>query len=147
MNKTQSGRVLLTKRLTVDKLVSELENQGIEVLPYVFTEDEYSKIYDLKNITELKSNHSVYINSNIQSYDDANFLDLIQNRLQEKESRYKVEYQFPIMISEDGNVRFLLPNTYRGVKYEWFSDTNGFLDFDKAYFETDLENFSKIILQ
>ena len=34
VNKTQSGRVLLTKRLTVDKLVLELENLGIEVLPY-----------------------------------------------------------------------------------------------------------------
>ena len=64
--------------------------------------------------------------------DEQNILDLIQTTLQKNKKEF-MDFIFPILKSSEGNIRFYVPS----LKY----------DFDKAYFETTLENFSKIIIQ
>lgn len=102
---------------------------------FIFNETEYKKIENIDGVVEIKTTKIVDPILMFQSdYNDQIFLDEVQNQLLSKEEKYAIEYTFPILRAKDGNIRFYLPDT---KKY----------DFSKKYFETDYENFSKIILK
>lgn len=105
---------------------------------YIFTSEEYKKLYNIENITELKTDKVVLLGTRYEQYNESNFLDLIQNELNESAKSYSSYYTFPIYKTIKGEIRFYLPETF--LSYNKY-------DFEKAYFETDSTNFNKIILR
>jgi hypothetical protein len=79
----------------------------------------------------------VAMGSKYESYNENNFLDLIQTELATKKNQYSREYIFPVMKSKEGLIRFYLP--------EDFSNYSSY-NFDIRYFESDVENFNKILI-
>tara|TARA_B100001540_G_scaffold314240_1_gene338768 strand:- start:167 stop:850 length:684 start_codon:yes stop_codon:yes gene_type:complete len=105
------------------------------VTGYIFTVNEYEKLNNFKNKIELTPSHKVssYF---MEPYNETKFLDLIQNKLIEKENEVdKKKFLFKKTKSDGTDVvRFLFPN--RTVKI---------LDFEKNYFEISLKKFQKLL--
>jgi hypothetical protein len=105
---------------------------------YIYTEEEYNKIKNISGMIELRSI------AHIEKDNEEDMLDNIRNFLMKRkkpediyESRYSVDI-FPILKSQEGMIRFYIPMDY--LAYER-------IDFEEAYFETEPENFEKMILQ
>lgn len=109
-----------------------------ETIGYIYTKEEYQKLLNIETLVELKTKYKVSIGSKYEKYDETKFLDLIQTELSQEKSKYSSEYTFPIMKSKEGAIRFYLPDSF---------STYSKYDFEKKYFETDFENFSKIVLK
>ena len=133
--------------LVVDKWSGEYQYPSImedwytykETIGYIYTKDEYQKLLNIESIVELKNIYKVSMGSKYEKYDETKFLDLIQTQLaKENETISRGATTFPIMKSTEGAIRFYLP--------EYFSKYSQY-DFEKKYFETDFENFSKIIIR
>jgi hypothetical protein len=108
-----------------------------QTIGYVFSESEYQKLLNIENVIELKTKNVVTLNFSYEKYDETKFLYLIQTELSKESSKYSTDYIFPIMKSKEGAIRFYLP-----VLVYFLTS-----DFEKGYFETDIENFSKIIIK
>lgn len=106
---------------------------------YIFTKEEYQKLFNINNSLELKTKRVVYLGSKYESYDETKFLDLIQLELSKETNIYSIEYKFPILKSEEGAIRFYLP--------DYFSKYTGKIDFEKAYFETKQEDFELFLIK
>jgi hypothetical protein len=108
---------------------------------YVFTEQEYTKLKNIKDNVNLETKYMVSMGSHYEKYDETIFLDKIQTELSsEKLNRYDPIYTFPIKKTENDNVRFYMLDYFS--KYSLNQ-----VDFDKEYFETSLDNFSKFIIK
>ncbi|WP_330443137.1 hypothetical protein [Flavobacterium sp. C4GT6] len=105
---------------------------------YIFTKQEYQKLLKIENLIELKTKYMVSMGSKYQKYDEQKFLDLIQTEISTEKRKYSTEYTFPVMKSTEGTIRFYLPASFS-------TQSNNI--FEKKYFETDFENFSKIIIK
>lgn len=136
--------------LIVDKWAGSYEYPAIQKgweeytvkIGYIFTEDEYNKLKNLENdIIELKTSYSTRFSLRFDKYNEIKFLDLMQAELTREKSKYDSEYILPIMKSKEGNVRFYIPDN--------FNQRNEYnrYNFEEKYFETDIENFSKIIIE
>jgi hypothetical protein len=112
--------------------------QFIETIAYVYTKEEYQKLFNIESSIELKTKCKVSMGSKYEKYDETIFLDLIQTELSKVESAYSPEYTFPIRKSKEGAIRFYIP--------EYFSTYSKY-DFEKKYFETDSETFANMILK
>jgi hypothetical protein len=102
---------------------------------YVITESEFRKLDKIEKgkVTEVKVKQDVGVDkNNPDSYRNA-----LTKAITEK-PKYKSEMTFRVTRSEDGSIRFTLPG-----RFSKYSDYG----FDKGYFETDDENFSRIILK
>ena len=106
---------------------------------YIFSENEYSKLNDINELIELKTQIVAYVSTQFERYTEVKFLDLIQTELHKELDRHSLEYGFPVMKSNEGKIRFYTP-----VILSKFSKN---YDFEKEYFETDIDNFSKIIIK
>lgn len=105
---------------------------------YIYTKEEFQKLDSLDQKIELRTKSMVSVGSKHEIYDETKFLDLIQTELNREISKYEPEYIFPVLKSNEGAIRFYLPEYFFGYsKY----------NFDNAYFETDQENFSKIYIK
>ena len=132
--------------LIIDKWSGRYEYPAIQrdwyefqlTVGYIFSKEEYQKLQNIENLIELKTQYIVTLGSKYEKYDEVKFLDLIQTALQTEKSKYSSEYTFPILKSTEGVILFYLP--------EIFSSYSKY-NFDKKYFETSFENFSKIILK
>jgi len=132
--------------LIVDKWIGRYEYPSIredwykfeETIGYIYTKDEYQKLLNIETLVELKTRYMISIGSKYEKYDETKFLDLIQTEMSQEKSKYSTEYTFPIMKSKEGNIRFYLPERF---------STYSKYDFEKEYFETDFESFTKIILK
>ncbi|MEN2413077.1 hypothetical protein [Flavobacterium mesophilum] len=104
---------------------------------YIFTKSEYMKLQKLEENSVLITPNLVYIGSLYEKYDETKFLDLIQTELSKNKSESSIKYAFNVTKTKEGKIRFLvdLIPPYSDFK------------FDKQYFETDIENFSKIIIK
>lgn len=123
--------------LIVEKCATYLEDL-IGFDGYIFTDMEYQKLSNLENIVELRTCGKVSQILKFNSIDETLFLDLIQSELLKEEKNFTSSFIFPVMKSNEGMIRFYLPdlfNEYRNY------------NFDKAYFEVDPKSFSKIILK
>lgn len=109
-----------------------------ETVGYIYPITEYQKLLSIDSIVELKTKYTVSIGSKYSKYDETEFLDLIQSELSVDESKYPIEYTFPIMKTKEGLIRFFVP--------DYYIDSSQY-DFDKMYFETDLNNFNKLIIK
>lgn len=109
-----------------------------ETIGYIYTKEEYQKLLNLESLVELKTNRIVSMGSKYEEYDETKFLDLIQTELSQEMSNSSSGDTFPIMKSKEGAIRFYLPYSF---------STYSKYDFEKAYFETDFENFTTIILK
>jgi hypothetical protein len=109
-----------------------------KTIGYIYTKEEYQKLLNIESLVELKTQYMVSMGSKYEKYDEIKFLDLIQTELSAEKSKYSSEYTFPIMKSKEGAIRFYLPDSF---------STYSKYDFDKKYFETDFESFTKIILK
>jgi hypothetical protein len=105
---------------------------------YIFTDEEYQKLRNLENLVELRTCGKVSQILKSNSIDETLFLDLIQSELLKEEKDFTLKDIFPVMKSNEGMIRFYLPDFFWG-------DNN--YNFDKAYFEVDPKSFSKIILK
>ena len=132
--------------LIVDKWGGQYEYPSIQedwyeftkTIGYIYTKEEYQKILKLESLVELKTKHIVKMGSKYEKFDETKFLDLIQTELSQEKSNYSFEYTFPIIKTKEGAIRFYLPDRFNSyTRY----------DFQKEYFETSLENFTKIILK
>ena len=109
-----------------------------QTIGYIYTTEEYQKLLNLEKLVELKTRYMVSIGSKYEKYDETVFLDLIQTELSKEKSKYSPEYNFPIMKSKEGAIRFYLPESFTSYsKY----------DFEKKYFEIDFDSFTKIIIK
>lgn len=118
--------------------IKENWNVFKETIGYIFTKDEYQKLFNIESLVELKTQSVVKMGSKYEKYDEIKFLDLIQSELSSKKRKYPLEYTFPIMKSKEGAIRFYFPDSFSAIsKY----------DFEKKYFEADFEKFMKIILK
>ena len=109
-----------------------------ETIGYIYTKEEYQKLLNIESLVELKNQYTVSMGSKYEKYDETKFLDLIQTELSKEKSKYSTEYIFPIIKSQEGAIRYYLPESFsKNSKY----------DFEKKYFETDFESFNKIILK
>ncbi|MDH5380880.1 MAG: hypothetical protein OEW75_08510 [Cyclobacteriaceae bacterium] len=105
---------------------------------YIYIKEEYQKLLTIESLVEIKTQYMVSMGSKYKKYDEIEFLDLIQTELSTEKSKYSTEYTFPVMKSKEGAIRFYLPDSF---------STYSKYDFDKKYFETDFESFTKIILK
>mgnify|MGYP000223791253 CR=1 FL=1 len=132
--------------LIVDKWSGRYEYPSIredwytfkQTIGYIYTKEEYQKLLNIDSLVELKTQYMVSMGSKYEKYDETKFLDLIQTELSKEKSKYSSEYTFPIMKSKEGAIRFYLPESF---------STYSKYDFEKKYFETDFENFTKIIIR
>ncbi len=109
-----------------------------QTIGYIYTKEEYQKLLNIESLVELKTQYMVKMGTKYEKYDETKFLDLIQTELSKEKSKYSPEYTFPVLKSKEEAIRFYLPDSFSIYsKY----------DFDKKYFETDLESFAKIILK
>lgn len=130
--------------LIVEKWCGEYEYPAIyedwyiykKTIGYVFKENEYLKLQNIEGFLKLKSIYTVSIGSKYNNYTETEFLDFIQTDISKN---YKMEDVFPVMKTQEGKIRFTLPDYF----ITRFSKSN----FEKNYFETDLENFSKILIK
>ena len=109
---------------------------------YILEESEFN---NLKNYQEPRIYSIVDYNQKYESYNETKFLDLIQTKLSTSTEKRDYKWILPIKLNNN-KVRFLEPtietllrNTTKS-KY-W----TPIYDFDKEYFETDKDNFSKIL--
>lgn len=106
---------------------------------YIFTETEYNKLNNINGTVILNTLCVVSMSAYYETYNEIVLLDKIQTRLSVKPSGYET-YTFPIKKTENGNIRFNVPyslaTTLRDKEY-----------FDKNYFETASDNFSKLIIK
>ena len=107
-----------------------------ETIGYIYTKDEYQKLLNIETLVELKTRYEVSIGSKYEKYDEIKFLDLIQTELSQEKS--SSEFTFPVKKSKEGAIRFYLPENF-----SYFEKYN----FEKKYFESDYNNFDKIILK
>lgn len=109
---------------------------------YIYTKDEYQKLKNIESLVEVKTKYSVCMGTKYRKYSEKTFLDLIQTELnKEIDSIYfppTTEYTFPLMKTKEGAIRFVLPNYY--------SQLNNY-DFEKEYFETNLNDFSNLLIK
>ena len=132
--------------LIVDKWSGRYEYPSIQqdwytfkqTIGYIYTKAEYQKLLNIESLVELKTQYMVSIGSKYEKYDEIKFLDLIQTELVQEKSKYSSKYTFPIMKSKEGAIRFYLPESF---------STYSKYDFEKNYFETDFDSFTKIILK
>jgi len=103
---------------------------------YIFTESEYNKLKDFNKEVQLKTNIVVSIGSKNEKYNEQKFLDYILTEITREISEYSTIYTFPVLKSDEENIRFYLPD-----RFSEYSEYN----FDKEYFETTSKNFNKII--
>lgn len=132
--------------LVVDKWSGRYEYPSIrqdwyefkQTIGYIYTKEMYQKLLNIESLIQLKTQYMVSMGSKYEKFNETVFLDLIQTELSKEKSKYSPEYTFPIMKSKEGNIRFYLPENFASYsKY----------DFEKKYFETDFESFTKIILK
>ncbi|MXN89882.1 hypothetical protein GR160_01465 [Flavobacterium sp. Sd200] len=105
---------------------------------FIFPEDEFKKLDNLNKPIELKSNYRVGMMES--NYSEKQILLDIERELSRKVDKYSAKYLFPVMKSDKGDIRFLVPELFS--KYN-----NNLYDFSKAYFETDAQNFSKLTIK
>jgi hypothetical protein len=107
---------------------------------YIFTETEYNKLNNIFVVLNLETQYMVSMGSSYEKYDEAVFLDKIQTNLSSEKSEYSRTYTFPIKCTENGDIRFYVPNSFS-------MKPSNKLDFDKKYFETTFDNFSNFIIK
>jgi hypothetical protein len=144
--RTVTYKGILYYVLIIDKWSGKYEYPSIkqdwysfhQTIGYIYTADTYLKLLNIDSLVELKTKYLVSMGSKYEKYNEIEFLDLIQTELSKDKSNYSAEYTFPVMKSEEGNIRFYLPENF--ASYSRY-------DFEKKYFESDLESFKKIILK
>ncbi|MCW4470366.1 hypothetical protein OGH69_15435 [Flavobacterium sp. MFBS3-15] len=106
-----------------------------ETIAYIYTDKEYTKILNLAKPVSIKTNMSVRIVSS-----DLTETGLISEIHKKIDDPYKPSdsYIFNVMKSTEGKIRFYLPEKFG------YSDIH---DFKSEYFETEPENFNKIVLK
>ncbi len=107
---------------------------------FFFEESEYNKLLNINNTVTIKcvSQSSIRVNS------DGTIEDTVQYILINSYGKYNYDYVFSATRSTEGNIRFYIP--YDNGKYSQDSpcDYGEKFDFKTSYFETSLENFSKL---
>lgn len=110
---------------------------------YIFTETEYNKLNNIDGVMNLETQYIVSMGSYYEEYDEIVFLDEIQTNLSSEKSKYSFTYTFPIKKTETGDIRFYVPNYFSTLS----SSSYNAVDFEKEYFETTFDNFSKFIIK
>jgi len=105
-----------------------------ETSGYIYTKEEYQKLFSFESLIELKTKYIVSMGSKYENYNEIVFLDLIQTELSKEKSDYSFSYTFPFLKSKEGAIRFYLPDY----------STH---DFEKEYFEADFDSFKKIVIK
>jgi hypothetical protein len=120
---------------------------------YIFTESEYFNLKEYKKVT---FSDVVEYDLEFEEYNETKFLDLIQTKLSTPKSSYEIKYgpstRWGMLINEtkEGKIRFLTPTD---LKYVEFTPTKmnpydmRVYNFEKTYFETDLSNFTNLVLK
>lgn len=110
---------------------------------YIFTETEYNKLNNIDGVLNLETQYMVSMGSYYEEYNEVVFLDKIQTNLSSEKSKYSPTYTFPIKKTENGDIRFYVPNSFSTSQYSSYNK----VDFNKQYFETTFDNFSKFIIK
>ncbi|MBB1195014.1 hypothetical protein DNC80_15215 [Flavobacterium sp. SOK18b] len=105
---------------------------------YIFTKSDYLKLQKLEGSLILQTPNFVYMGSNIEKYDETKFLDLIQTELAKNKDNNSNQYALFVTKPKEGIIRFNLSDYY-------IANSTSILD--KEYFETEIENFSKILIE
>jgi len=99
---------------------------------FIYTPEEFEKLKNLKEGEKVVLKTGLEISTHIDSkYSEEDPLDRIQYVLDNNSSYF--EYEFPVIISNEGKVRFFLPDHYSSYEDPY--------DLNKEYFEIDKEAF------
>lgn len=106
-----------------------------ETVGYIFTEAEYKKLQNIVKPVSLKTNMVARLES--ADLTDAKLISEIQQKIKDP---YKSsdQFYFHVLKSTEGKIRFFLPEKFG------YTDKH---EFAVSYFETEAENFNKIILK
>jgi hypothetical protein len=112
-----------------------------DIVGYIFSVDEFKKLENINGLVALKAIGGAGGGAG-RKYNDAAWLDSIQSILMKRTEPEQTGSIFPVLKSEEGNIRFCVPS-YVGI-----FDKNPFYEspfnFNKGYFETTPEEFSKL---
>jgi hypothetical protein len=110
-------------------------------IAYLMEEIEYKK---LVNYNEPKFKYVIEYDQEFETYDETKFLDLIQTKITTKKSNYggnEYDWILPIKKIND-KVRFLSPTLVGLIRSKhWAPHYN----MEKEYFETNVNNFNKLL--
>lgn len=107
---------------------------------FFFEETEWAQLSSIEGNILLKCSYQ----TSFRTDREGSIEDTVQYILQNSYAKYPCDYVFSILKSEEGQIRYYLP--YRDSKYstEYPVNYGDKFDFEKSYFETTPENFSKI---
>ena len=71
-----------------------------ETSGYIYTKEEYQKLFSFESLIELKTKYIVSMGSKYENYNEIVFLDLIQTELSKEKSDYSFSYTFPFLKSK-----------------------------------------------
>ncbi len=111
---------------------------------YFLEENEYEK---MKNFNTVKISSVLLYDLEFDEYNETKMLDLIQTELTRKKSEYEIKYPTTLAMyitkTKDNKVRFLTPTTVTSLEGNKYIKP---IDVSKCYFETDIDNFRKILM-
>lgn len=112
---------------------------------YIFDINEFNKIKTISDSVYIKVLCEIEL-SHFEDYCEEKLLDLIQTELSKPKNKYArpIPYAFPIKKTDKGDIRFDLPLVYHSGRYKYLNVT---FNFNEEYFETDIENFNKILIK
>jgi hypothetical protein len=112
---------------------------------FIFDEIQFTQ---LKKYNNIKSSKKVVYDLEFESYNESIFLDLIQTEILKPSMNSSYDnYSMLVVKSNNDKIRFLTPEMdmfFEEKKYSNFT-TKPIYDFKKMYFETDINNFNKIL--
>lgn len=105
-----------------------------KIQAFILNSKEFDQLVNLEDELTLLIKREV---SERMDYDykEENLLDRVQYNL-ESEKLYSPEQTFPVKVSDEGMVRFYLPERFSIYKKYYF---------DKAYFEISMEDYMKLL--
>jgi hypothetical protein len=114
-----------------------------DMVGYIFSPEEYNKLNNINGLVGLRPIGGAGGGAG-RKYDDNALLDSIQSILMESTVPGETGSIFPVLKSEEGDIRFCVP------RYVGTQDKDPYYDspfnFNRGYFETSPEEFSKIII-
>jgi hypothetical protein len=109
---------------------------------YIFDENEFCKLNDITSKIEMKTRMELFTSfPGSQKF----LMEIYRKIVADRETG--PECSFHVMKAENGAIRFYLPSCPPPYSHQ-HNETSDFDDFsfEKSYFEMDLENFNKILI-
>ncbi|MCC4228415.1 hypothetical protein [Zunongwangia profunda] len=105
---------------------------------FIYTEEQFNELKSFEKEIDLVTINqiSTHIDDDYTIQDPLDRIQYTLEHIQER-SKYASKYLFPVRISDEGLIRFLIPDIKSSYKENY--------DFSKYYFEITMEDWNKLI--